>query len=431
MLYSKHFFVTSTALFILLVFPFLTNAQSIQGYTKDAQTGEILTGVNVFIDGTTIGTTSDASGFYNLEITKLPLVLTFSYIGYETRKITIQQQSKKTLNIELTRVSSLLPEAVVRSKPKIDTIYKERYSVIDYEFFDKYILILIYRGIKKRYSVLLIDSDGNELFEKSLGSKVPVGFYKGCLGAIYFLTADAARQVYIQDEQIYFYKSVNLTLFEQSAYPCMISANDYVYFQNYYVRGQIIQYYRIHKDSIDGVKENFAFVIDEQRVVMAESEENFEKLMDNISEFVPKPGMGAQLSNADFMSRVVFAPIYAPIFQLQDSIIIFNHRFNQIEYYHTPEQLHKTVQIEYSQNKKWKKKIIRDEETQQFYTLIDTRWGYMVQHIDVQTGQTSDRIELDRAFVSNVKVKGGFLYFLENDFFKNDFISKLQKVRIE
>lgn len=416
---------------LILLIPTITYGQQIQGYVKDQKTGEALTGVNVFIDGTTTGTITDTKGFYSLKTENFPIVLTFSYIGYESRKVSLKQAPQNKINVNLSTITSQLPEAIVRAKPKIDTIYNEPYSVVDYEFFDKYLLILVYRGIRKRYSVLLIDEYGKELFEESLGQKAPVGFYKGCLGAVYFLTAYTAQQIYIDEEKIYFYKPVNLSVFEKASYPCILSANDYVYFENYYIKGQVIQFYRIHKDSTNGTRENFAMVMDKERVTMADSEVEFEQLADNIAEFHGAIGIGEMLSNPSFVSRVVFEPIYAPMFQLQDSLIIFNHRFHRIEFYHTPQEQFKTVEIEYSKDRKWKKQIIRDEDTQQFYILTDTRWGYIIKRIDVQTGITSDLIELDRAFVSNIKAKGGYLYFLENDFRNESFISKLQKVRIE
>lgn len=421
----------STLIFIIL-FPLISNAQNIKGYVINGNTKEVLTGVNVYIDGTTIGTTTDENGFFDLKIESLPMVLTVSYIGYGTRKIAVVALPNDEMRIELFAIASQLPEAVVRAKPKIDTIYKEPYSVIDYEFFDNYILLLVYRGIRKRYSVILINELGEELAEEPLGQRVPVGFYKGCLGAVYFLTGDMARQVYVQNEQIYFYKPVDLSTFERAAYPCVLSANNYVYFQNYFVKGQVVQYHRIHKDSTNGEKENFALVVDEQRAVMAEAEADFQKMVSDIEQFQAQPmGIGERMSNAGFVSRVVFEPLYVPMFQFNDTLIIFNHRMNQIEYYQTPETIFKTVPITYPQDKKWIKEIIKDAETQAFYTLFNTRWGYTVQRIDVQTGATTDLIELERAFVNNIKIKGGFLYFLQNDFRNNDVISKLQKVRIE
>ena len=190
-------------LLFIIFLPFLSNAQNIKGYVTNGKNQEALTGVNVHIDGTTIGTATDEKGFFELEIKSLPMVLTVSYIGYESRKIAIVTIPGIEMKIELFSIASLLPEAVVRSKPKIDTVYKERYSVIDYEFFDNYILLLVYRGVRKRYSVVLINEEGEELAEESLGQRVPVGFYKGCLGALHFLTGDAARQIYIQNEKIY------------------------------------------------------------------------------------------------------------------------------------------------------------------------------------------------------------------------------------
>jgi hypothetical protein len=419
-------------LLFIIFLPFLSNAQNIKGYVTNGKNQEALTGVNVHIDGTTIGTATDEKGFFELEIKSLPMVLTVSYIGYESRKIAIVTIPGIEMKIELFSIASLLPEAVVRSKPKIDTVYKERYSVIDYEFFDNYILLLVYRGVRKRYSVVLINEEGEELAEESLGQRVPVGFYKGCLGALHFLTGDAARQIYIQNEKVYFYKPIDLITFERAAYPCILSANDYIYFQNYFIKGQVVQYHRIHKNSESKEKENFALIIDEQRATMAEAEGDFQEMVREIEQFQLRPmGAGEGLSSPSFLNRVVFEPLYVPIFSYEDTLIVFNHRMNRIEFYQESEVILKSVSIEYSKDRKWIKEILRDDETEMFYTLSNTRWGYSVKRIEVQTGKTQDLIELERAFVNNIKVKGGFLYFLQNDFRNNDAIAKLQKVRID
>lgn len=424
--------IRSIVLLILLTFPFLMNGQTLTGFVKDATTKEPLVGVNVFVDGTTNGTTTDENGFYRLKVNRFPMVLSFSYIGYGTRKISVSKSSQETVNVNLETVASNLPEAVVSSKPKIDTVYKERYSVLDYEFFDEYIVLLVYRGMRKRYSVLLINSEGEELFEEALGQTSPVGFYKGCLGAVYFLTGSSAFQIYIENEEFYFYRPVNLNTFERNAYPCILSADDHVYFQSYFTKGQVVQYYRIHKDDSTNSKESFAYVIDQQRVRMADDEYNHQQMVRDLESFASRPiGMGEQMSNPSFLARVVFEPIYAPLFEYKDTLLVFNHRFHRIEYYPQPNLQVKQVPIEYSKDDKWKKEILRDEDTEQFYTLCNTRWGYVIKKINVETGETKNLIELERAFISNIKIKGGFLYFLENNFRQNDPISKLQKVRIE
>jgi len=71
------------------------NAQSItiSGYVKDKFSGSPLTGANVFIEGTSIGTAADLKGYYQLkDIENGDYNVKASYIGYET----ISQQLKLT-----------------------------------------------------------------------------------------------------------------------------------------------------------------------------------------------------------------------------------------------------------------------------------------------------------------------------------------------
>ena len=64
-----------------------TMAQTINGYVYDERK-EPLYGANIYFEGTTMGTTSDANGYFELHLTKAintPLVIRF--LGYETKII--------------------------------------------------------------------------------------------------------------------------------------------------------------------------------------------------------------------------------------------------------------------------------------------------------------------------------------------------------
>ncbi len=58
----------------------------ITGTVTDASTGEALAGVNVTIEGTTIGTISNSSGRFTLDAPKPNSVLVLSFIGYRKCK---------------------------------------------------------------------------------------------------------------------------------------------------------------------------------------------------------------------------------------------------------------------------------------------------------------------------------------------------------
>jgi outer membrane receptor protein involved in Fe transport len=87
-MYSRIFHI----LFVLLVVPSLIFAQSrgkITGTVVDAQSGETLVGVNVFIEGTLIGKSTDLEGKYTIDnVEPGTYTLVASYISYSRQRIT-------------------------------------------------------------------------------------------------------------------------------------------------------------------------------------------------------------------------------------------------------------------------------------------------------------------------------------------------------
>jgi TonB-linked SusC/RagA family outer membrane protein len=103
-------------LFILLLLTFSTvlisNAQKrITGQVKDAVTGEGLPGTTVVIKGTSIGTTTDIDGNYVLMSTAPTNVFEFSFIGYKTQGVAVENQT--VINVYLIPDSKTLEEVVV------------------------------------------------------------------------------------------------------------------------------------------------------------------------------------------------------------------------------------------------------------------------------------------------------------------------------
>lgn len=83
---------------------------NIKGNVKDA-TGEILAGVSVQIKGTSTGTTTDGSGNYQLSVPNKNAVLIFSFIGYLTQEVVVNNQT--IVNVSLKEDSQSLDEVVV------------------------------------------------------------------------------------------------------------------------------------------------------------------------------------------------------------------------------------------------------------------------------------------------------------------------------
>ena len=83
----------------------------VTGTVTDAATGEPLTGVNVLIEGTLTGVSTDLSGKYSLTKTADGAIIAFSFIGYTTEKITYTGQS--VIDVKLFQAVMELDQVVV------------------------------------------------------------------------------------------------------------------------------------------------------------------------------------------------------------------------------------------------------------------------------------------------------------------------------
>ncbi len=109
---------------ILFCFSFLYVAgltgQSItlSGFVEDAASGERLIGVNLYLPGTTTGTTTNTYGFYSLTLPKPAdsLQLMVSYVGYAPMQFTLAGNQNLKLDIALESSSEALAEVSVTAK---------------------------------------------------------------------------------------------------------------------------------------------------------------------------------------------------------------------------------------------------------------------------------------------------------------------------
>ena len=85
--------------------------QGVTGKVTDSQTGEAMPGVNIVVKGTSVGTTSDASGGYSINVTDRNATLVFSFIGYITQEVPLS--GRATLDIALVSEVKGLEEVVV------------------------------------------------------------------------------------------------------------------------------------------------------------------------------------------------------------------------------------------------------------------------------------------------------------------------------
>ena len=81
----------------------------VSGTVRDAQSGDPLPGVNIVIEGTTQGTTTDMDGNYTIE-TPPDATLLFSFVGYQQKSVKVQ--GREEIDVSLRQSVTELEEVV-------------------------------------------------------------------------------------------------------------------------------------------------------------------------------------------------------------------------------------------------------------------------------------------------------------------------------
>lgn len=86
-------------------------AQSVSGMVRDSATNQPLAGVSIVLVGSSEGTKTNDNGSYLLNVPGPDAVLAFSFIGYQTQRVTVG--SKTNINVSLAKLDARLSEVIV------------------------------------------------------------------------------------------------------------------------------------------------------------------------------------------------------------------------------------------------------------------------------------------------------------------------------
>lgn len=113
-------------LFALLLFVGLAVAPraqtgAVNGFVRDADTGETLIQATVVVEGTARGTTTNGEGFFSLgSLPAGPVTLRFSFVGYETVRREVEVRAGAPQRVEVSLRPETLGEVVVTAEMPIE-----------------------------------------------------------------------------------------------------------------------------------------------------------------------------------------------------------------------------------------------------------------------------------------------------------------------
>jgi iron complex outermembrane receptor protein len=101
--------------------------RTVSGQVTDADTGEPLPSVNIRVEGTMTGTTTDAQGAYRITVPGPDAELVFSFVGYARQTVTVGDRT--TVDVALPLDRGALQEIIVTAQRRAESLQQVPVSV--------------------------------------------------------------------------------------------------------------------------------------------------------------------------------------------------------------------------------------------------------------------------------------------------------------
>ena len=152
-------------LFITLLSQVFAQKATVKGTLSDSKSNETLIGVNISIENSTVGTTTNEEGNYELTLEPGKYNIIFSYIGYDniTKTVNLKANQTEKLDIAMGELQSMLDELVVTSSKFERKIGEESVSIdiIKPAALEKQNLNTVSDVLKRSSGVTVVDGQAN------------------------------------------------------------------------------------------------------------------------------------------------------------------------------------------------------------------------------------------------------------------------------
>ncbi|MES2132848.1 MAG: carboxypeptidase-like regulatory domain-containing protein [Bacteroidota bacterium] len=425
--------------YIFLICSISTFAQSqgfsLKGKVRDNVTKLPLKNVSISVDGTLSGTISDSTGAFSLYIPVNAIRLQFSILGYEKKFIKISPESTAELVIELTKKITDLNEVTINA-PAVEIIHKhKRYNVLDYEFYGDNILLITYVDLDKA-KLVLINQNSDTLGIKRIPSE-PNRLFKDCLGNIHVVCHDSIYQAYYNENKLQLLTSKSIGDFEKILLPCVAqdSSNFYLetkagthmvndFFKSVKSNSYIVNYTSINKKSRQRL--NFAMIVDEKTINQQAEEKSRQDYKVQLAKKY-KYRYNRWAENL-FVETLVFTEVYAPLYNINNSIYIFDCINNNIQCYDKLCQLKKTIPIDFHKNLQFTREMQIDPKTLKAFAVFESNGISELKEINLNTGRVNASCKIPFVFVNHIKVYDNYIYFIRKgkEYDETRYLSRLK-----
>lgn len=416
-----------------------SNRITISGIVID-QDSSIIASVNIIDLATRTGTTSGKKGVFNINLSRQPVALQFSCVGFETsiRKITnveIKKSEADTLFILVKMKQKIIElDPFVVNENKIELVYKKsEIMIIDYEFHMENIILLLLED--KTYKLRMINGNQTALYEINL-RRHPEGLKRDCLGNLHVMYSDSVYQMNINLNNFEINSVAGIKKFMEVLSPCVASTDNDLYLAGYSNDRQTVQYFAL--DRITRERKFILEVCDKETTLFSEF-----FIRNNLCGYGSSDGIMGEnsietqrtlrkIERAYWYYQIILSKsTFNPLYLIQNHLIIFDHISDTLRTFDLKGELVNSSPINYHYQNGWKEEMYPDYGQDKMYAKYTRDGLCYLSEINLENGQVIKEYRLDKhIFPEKIKIRNGYAYYLFKK--KDDFsVVNLYRQKLE
>jgi hypothetical protein len=327
------------------------------------------------------------------------------------------QEDTLLLNIkmELARLR-MLKDVVVKPPGKPDTVFEsKRLSVADFEILpDGRLLLLTYPKQLKKGSELLL-YDGREILGSFTVPGIAEELVRDFRGNAHVICKENVFGIVVSKDQVSV-STLEKDFFMKYVAPILDTSHTKYFLSNFNKLYPAFNYYAY--DQQDSTYLDLLHIEDELMMELYRSEYKWvdvrTKLWAKSKEH--ESGIDAEIwVGANYFTQsIYYKELYAPLFKKNDSLFVFNYYKDKLFLFDIYGKCLDSISIYHHYHPKstgWQKQLIQDRVTGEIYAVFE-KGDSFIGRIDLQTGEISEKVQLEFKFVEKIAVHDNFIYYV-------------------
>ncbi|WP_300660189.1 hypothetical protein [Fluviicola sp.] len=371
---------------------------------------------------------TNSKGRFVFKLAKFPAQLSIKHVLYKEYigfvRAPINQKDTVFLNIILENKATELEEVTINSSRVIWAYQKLHTHIIDFALMDDEILLLCQEDHK--YFLRRLDSLSKKITDLQI-KKNPQNLFEDCTGGIHLAYTDSLFEFKFWGNSISMLAGYPYIQAMDILSPCVISSENNFIVKRLGPHNKLVEYTKIDRNT--KIPELLYITTDRKQM----------RALDDyaIANDIPVPlfnpnyrnTRGPQIAsltdrqkwqNQQFYRQILSKELYTPIFEINDSIIIFDHIKDSALVFKQNGDFVRSFQISYHYFENWKNELIVNEEKTKIYAKYEIDGLATLREIDPSTGKILNTTLLEKhIYPMRIQVRGNYAFYLYKHYLDN------------